>query len=307
MTQGGTRPASGPNTRLVTTLFICATRRGNGHISFLTQANASRNRVRTLQHMHDADESLRTNRALWTRNNADYTDGAAREAWLRDEICWGQWDIPERDVRALPSDLAGLDVIELGCGTAYWSAWLARRGARPVGVDPTPAQLATARRCQRELGIAFPLIEAAAESVPLPDASFDLAVSEYGASIWADPDLWLAEASRLLRPGGRLVFLRNSTLSLLCSTDEGKTLETLVQPQFGHGYRYDWRAFGDGIEFQPTHGEWIRLLRKNAFEVLDLIELQAPSTATDHPFYANTPAVWAQRWPAEEIWIAARR
>ena len=38
--------------------------------------------------------------------------------------------------------------------------------------------------------------------VPLPDASFDLAVSEYGASLWADPYKWIPEAARLLRPGG---------------------------------------------------------------------------------------------------------
>ncbi len=62
-------------------------------------------------------------------------------------------------------------------------------GARPVGVDVTPAQLATARRCQEQFGLTFPLVEASAEDVPLPDNSFDVAVSEYGASIWCDPDL----------------------------------------------------------------------------------------------------------------------
>ena len=56
------------------------------------------------------------------------------------------------------------------------------------------------------------LIEANAEDVPLPDASFDLAISEYGASIWCDPYKWIPEAARLLRPGGELIFLRNSTL-----------------------------------------------------------------------------------------------
>ena len=65
-------------------------------------------------------------------------------------------------------DVAGLDVIELGCGTAYFAAWLARQGARPVGVDVTPAQLDTARRMQEETGLTFPLIEANAEDVPLP-------------------------------------------------------------------------------------------------------------------------------------------
>ena len=86
-----------------------------------------------------------------------------------------------------------------------------------VGVDPTPAQLETARRMQQETGIEFPLVEAVGEDVPLPDASFDLALSEYGASIWADPYRWIPEAARLLRPGGRLIFLRNSTLVIVCA------------------------------------------------------------------------------------------
>src|SRR5207237_9484203 len=132
-------------------------------------------------------------------------------------------------LRPLPPGVAGLDVVELGCGTAYISAWLARRGARPVGVDPTPAQLATARRCQQELGLSFPLVDAAAERVPLPDAAFDLAISEYGASIWADPYKWIPEAARLLRPGGRLVFLSNSTLAVLCGPDTGPIQERLVR------------------------------------------------------------------------------
>ena len=97
-------------------------------------------------------------------------------------------------------------MLELGCGTAYQSGLLARQGARPVGIDLTPAQLATAARCQERFGLVFPLVEGNAENVPLPDAGFDLVVSEYGASVWSDPERWIAEAARLLRPGGRLVF-----------------------------------------------------------------------------------------------------
>jgi SAM-dependent methyltransferase len=251
------------------------------------------------------EESVSANKELWTRSNAEYTDARAPKAWLEEEITWGVWHVPERQVRVLPADLTGLDVVELGCGTAYVSAWLARRGARPVGVDPTRAQLDTARRCQRELGITFELVEAAAEQVPLPDSSFDLAVSEYGASIWAEPRLWLAEASRLLRPGGRLVFLRNSILSILCATDEGATRDCLVRSQFG-GYRHDWRAFNGGIEFHPPHGEWIRMLRANGFQVLDLVELEPSADAVDHPYYDYVKLEWARRWPAEEIWVAEK-
>ena len=74
-------------------------------------------------------------------------------------------------------------------------------------VDLTPAQLETARRCQEEFGLTFPLVEADAEDVPLPDGGFDLVVSEHGAGVWCRPDAWVGEAARLLRPGGRLVFL----------------------------------------------------------------------------------------------------
>jgi ubiquinone/menaquinone biosynthesis C-methylase UbiE len=251
-----------------------------------------------------ADDTAR-NRAVWTQANAEYTDAQAREAWAQEEITWGVFAYAESEVRVLP-DVAGKDVVELGCGTAYISAWLARRGARVVGVDPTPAQLETARRCQLEFGLEFPLVEAGAEEVPLPDGSFDLAVSEYGASIWADPELWLVEAARLLRAGGDLVFLCNSPLSILCAPDEGATQERLLRPQFGM-YRFEWPGADEGVEFHLPHGEMLRVLRKSGFDVLDLVELQAPEDATDHPYYDFVPAAWARRWPAEEIWKARRR
>jgi SAM-dependent methyltransferase len=166
-----------------------------------------------------SEDALR-NRQAWTKTNAEYTDARALEAWAKPEIDWGVFSVPETELGVL-GDVAGKDVIELGCGTAYFSAWLARRGARVTGLDVTPAQLETARRCQRETGIEFPLVGASAEDVPLPDASFDLDLSEYGASIWCDPQRWIPEAARLLRPGGELVFLCNSPLSMLCAPDEG--------------------------------------------------------------------------------------
>jgi len=244
------------------------------------------------------------NREIWTQENAEYTGPKALDAWRQEEIRWGVFQIPESDVRVLP-DVAGKDVVELGCGTAYFSAWLARRGAQPVGVDLTPAQLATARRCQEELGIEFPLVEASAEDVPLPDASFDLALSEYGASIWCEPERWIAEAARLLRPGGELVFLSNSTLAILCSPDEGKVLEQLQRPQFGM-YRFEWLPDKE-VNFYIPHGEWIRVLTEHGFEIVALHELQAPDDAKDHPRYELVSAEWARKWPSEDIWRARKR
>ena len=236
--------------------------------------------------------------------NERYTDAQAREAWKRDAIDWGVFGAPESELGVL-GEVEGLDVLELGCGTAYFSAWLARRGARPVGVDVTPAQLETARRMQREVGPEFPLVEASAEDVPLPDASFDLVLSEYGASVWVDPALWLPEAARLLRPGGRLVFLCNSPLSIVCAPDEGPIEERLLRPQFGM-YRFDWPGDDEGVNFHLPHGEWIALLRAHGFEVEALVEVQAPAGATDHPYYDFVPAEWAKRWPAEDLWKARK-
>jgi len=110
------------------------------------------------------------NRAEWNRIAPEWVAGAERN-WSS-EPHWGIWHVPEADLRALPmglDGLDGLDAVELGCGTAYWSAWLARRGARPVGVDLSENQLATARAMQERHGLAFPLVHASAEAVPLDD------------------------------------------------------------------------------------------------------------------------------------------
>jgi SAM-dependent methyltransferase len=254
--------------------------------------------------MTEISDDARRNRESWTNANGDYTDAKASSTWAAEEITWGVFGIPEAPLGTLGL-VAGLDVVELGCGTAYVSAWLAKRGARPVGVDVTPAQLATARRCQLEFGIEFPLVEASAEEVPLASARFDLAISEYGAVIWCDPYRWIPEAHRLLRPGGRLWFLRNSTISILCAPDEGRPSATLERPQRGLG-RLEFPG-EIGVEWQLPHGELFRLLRDTGFEVVDLVELYAPDDAVDHEYYDAFSADWSRKWPVEEIWVARKR
>lgn len=244
------------------------------------------------------------NRQYWETLSREYEE-PGRRAWQSQQPRWGIWGVPESQLRILP-DVAGKDVIELGCGTAYVSAWLARRGARVVGIDNSPAQLAAAGRFQREFELDFPLVQAAAEAVPLADASFDLAISEYGASIWSDPYLWIPEAGRLLRPGGQLIFLVNGALLMLCMPDEEDqpASDRLLRPYFGM-HRFEWPGQPASVEFHLGHGDWIRLLRRCGFEVEDLIEIHAPEHAsTRYPYV--TPA-WARRWPSEEIWKARKR
>ena len=243
------------------------------------------------------------NRALWAVVNERFTDAAAEEMWARPEVVWGLFAVPERDLGVL-GDVRGLDVAELACGTGYFSAWLARAGATPVAVDLSEEQLATARRLQHQLGPVFPLVQGDAERVPLAGARFDLVVSEHGAAAWCDPERWLPEAARLLRPGGRLVFLTNSLLSALCvPAEEGVAEERLVRGQ-REAYRVRWP--GGGIEFHPSHGDWLRLLRSAGFVVEAMHEIYAPLDGRDHPFYEIVSGEWATRWPAEELWVATR-
>lgn len=133
--------------------------------------------------------------------------------------------------------------------------------------------------------------------MPYEDNTFDLAISEYGASLWCDPYQWIPEAARLLAPGGRLVFSRYSPLFALCVPPEGPASTTLFRGQFGLT-RLDW---GNHVEFILPHGEMLRLLRSCDFVVEDLIEIQAPRRARD---YAEASADWARQWPSEEIWKA---
>jgi SAM-dependent methyltransferase len=251
------------------------------------------------------------NRAIWSEVNAQFTDADAESRWQSADLGWGLFHIPETDVGAL-NDVAGARVVELGCGTAYLSAWLARSGAGVVGVDLSPAQLVTARRCQREIGPVFPLVEANAEHVPVRTGAVDLVVSEYGASPWCEPGRWVREAARLLHPGGRLVFLTNSVLAALCVPEEGGVAGDRLLRGPDEVARVLWPD--GGIEHHPTHGEWVSLLRGAGFVIDALLELRPSSSdlgpdlepGTGPEYYEIATAAWAARWPAEDLWVAHR-
>jgi SAM-dependent methyltransferase len=253
--------------------------------------------------MDPARDYLERNRSAWNRRAADYVETAERN-WAASGASWGRWSVPESALGVLPAQLVGLDCVELGCGTAYVSAWLARRGARPVGVDQSEEQLATAARLQAEHELRFPLLHANAEQVPLADASFDIAISEYGASIWCDPYRWIPEAVRLLRPGGQLIFLVNSVIAMLCEPEDETVQPSnqMLRPYFGM-HRFEWPQ-DESVEFHLPHGELIALLRANGFAVEELIEIRPPEgSSTRYP----TPTLeWARQWPCEEIWKARK-
>lgn len=250
--------------------------------------------------MPGTSEHTTRNRRHWDTEAAAAHGPLARDHWARTHPAWGLWATPETDLHVLPDDLPGQDVVELGCGTAYISAWLTRAGAHPVGLDISAPQLATAAAMQTEFDLHFPLVLADAEHPPLADNTFDLAISEYGASVWCDPHRWIPEAARLLRPGGRLVFLRRSPLFALCARPGQPAAKALQRPHA----TLDRVHHGDATEFTLPHGAMLRLLRDSGFDVEDLIEIHAPEGHFDYP---EVTGEWGHQWPSEEIWKARLR
>ncbi|HZP29876.1 MAG TPA: class I SAM-dependent methyltransferase [Acidimicrobiia bacterium] len=239
----------------------------------------------------------RRNREFWDAD-ADAYQALHAPDFARAPRAWGVWRIPEADLGTL-GDVCGRDVLEYGCGAAHWSIALARAGARPVGLDQSRVQLGHARRVQEAAGVAFPLVCASGEAVPLRDASFDVVFCDHGAMSFCDPDRSVPEVARLLRPGGRLVFSHLTPLLYLTWDRSGeRQTRRLHEPYFGMREL----AFGDGtVDFQLPYGEWIRLFRRHRLVVEDLIELRPPKGATT-TFDETVPREWARRWPAEQIW-----
>ena len=139
----------------------------------------------------------------------------------------------------------------------------------------------------------------------LPDGSADLVVSEYGASIWVDPYRWIPEAARLLRPGGELVFLRNSTLVILCSPDDdvpaGEQLRAApVRPAprrlVGRASSSTSPTATGSVSSAPTASR---------------SSTSSSSRRRSRPRRTRTtttsPPTGRRKWPAEEIWVARKR
>lgn len=245
--------------------------------------------------------------ASHVRKNRRYWDGAA-DAYQRDHRSqlgtarpvWGTFAVPEARVGAL-GDVAGLDVLDYGCGGGQWSRWLSDLGARPVALDLSLNQLRHAVGLMARTGSRFAVVNADAERTPFRDASFDLVMSDHGAMTFADPQLTVAEVGRLVRPGGRFVFNHASPIHDVAWDDETETVGTAFAKDYFGLRRWDEET----VDFNLPYGEWIRLFRANGFEVEALIEPRpAPNGRTTYPWFASVE--WARRWPAECLWKLRR-
>jgi SAM-dependent methyltransferase len=246
-------------------------------------------------------EHARRNRAAWNAEADDYQARHGQQLAGDGGKAWGTWNLPESELGVL-GEVAGRDLLELGCGAAQGSIDLARAGARPIGLDLSEGQLAHAHRLVRDAGVTVPLVQASAEAVPVADESFDIVFCDHGAMNFADPYRTVPEVARLLRPGGLFAFCHLSPIADLCWPDDAdRAGDQLVRDYFGM-HRID---AVDEVVFQLPYGEWIRLFCANGFEILDLIEPR-PAPDAVSSYRDDKDRAWARCWPSECIWRLRR-
>jgi SAM-dependent methyltransferase len=251
--------------------------------------------------LSELTDHARRNREFWDAQSTEYHDRNA--AFIARGRAWGLWQIPEDELDVL-GDVAGKDVLELGCGAAEWSRALARAGARVTGLDNSEERLVHARRAVADEGLPVTLVHASAESIPLPDASFDIVMADWGAPTFADPYLFVPEVARVLRRGGIFAFSGVTPLAWMAWDEPTDGWDERLQLDYFGMHRWDDPE--GAVEFNLPTGEWIRLFRANGFDIEDLVEVQPPEGATS-TYRDEAATAWARRWPMEQIWKVRRR
>ncbi|AOJ01264.1 SAM-dependent methyltransferase [Burkholderia mayonis] len=153
-------------------------------------------------------------------------------------------------------------VLDLGCGAGHASFAAARGGAKEVvAYDLAPRMLATVEAAARERGLAGVRVEqGAAERLPFADASFDWIVSRMSAHHWHDVPRALAEARRVLKPGGRVLFVDIAGADHPLVDTHLQAVEVLRDASHVRDYRADeWLAFFAAAGFAAQVRERWRL------------------------------------------------
>ncbi len=212
-------------------------------------------------------------------------------------MAWGLWRIPESTVQHL-GPVRGRSILELGCGAARWSIALRGKGARPIGLDLSFAQLAHARREIRRARSEVPLVRGSAEAIPFESGVFDIVFCDWGAMTFADPRRTVPECARVLRPDGLLVFATASPVRYLAyHPAKDRQSRRLRRTYFGM-HRIEWEG---SIEFQVPYGDWVDLFSRSGFTIERLVETAAPVGAKT-PYLSAADSAWGARWPMECIW-----
>ncbi len=222
-------------------------------------------------------ENRRASRDWWDLDADTYQ--AEHGAFLGNvEFRWCPEGLREADVHLL-GDLAGRRILEVGCGAASCSRWLATQDAQVVALDLSAGMLRHARTAADTTGVRVPLIQADALRLPVRDETFDLAFTAFGAVPFIDDSAGvMREVFRALKPGGRWVFSVTHPMRWIFLDDPGEGGLRAVHSYFDRRpyVEYDEDGVATYVEHHRTLGDRIRELLAAGFELRDLIEPEWP-------------------------------
>ena len=230
----------------------------------------------------------------WTRANKEYTDARAESAWAEDEISWGIWQVPERELKALPrADRQGRRRARVG--TAF-SVRVARGAssarASSASIRPGPGHLTMARHSEEKSATGASSSRRSARTSRCPTRRSTSSSPSTARRSGPTRTSGFPRQPGSCGPAASSSFSGTRRSSLLCAPlddEEARRVRRCRRPSSGCS-EFQWP--NSGIEYHLAHGDWIRLLRANGFEILDLIEIQAPANASTHEHYAYVTADW---------------
>jgi SAM-dependent methyltransferase len=190
---------------------------------------------------------------------------------------WGPEGITEAEVGLLGplAELVGRRVLEIGCGAAQCSRWLAGRGVTAVGMDISLNQLRHARREQPPA----PVVAATATALPFGDGEFEAAFAAYGAiQFVADLPRLLAEVRRVLVPGGRWTFSVTHPVRWAFPDDPGPAGLSVSGSYFDRTpyVERDGAGAATYAEFHRTIGDYVVALVGAGFRIETMVEPEWP-------------------------------